>query len=375
MLAAAWGGNHFAPLLLLYRQLDGYSAVQVNLFFAFYILGLVPGFLLTGPVADRHGRRRVVAVALALGVAGSLVLAAGSADVFWMCAGRLISGVSVAAAMVAGTSWIKELSEHDAGPPVRARRASLTLTAGFGLGAGVSGALAQWGPAPTLLPYGVQIALSLVAVLPLARTPETRRGHATRLSLRIPAAGRRRFLGVVLPMAPWVFSAPALAFVVAPALVADGLGGYRIAFAALLALVTLCAGAGVQPLVPQIARVTGGRQAVAGLVLCAVATALLALDAVVLSSVLAAGVAVLFGLSYGICIVSGLVEVQAMAGPDDLAGLTGIYWSLTYIGFALPVALAGLARFASYDLLLGVVAAACVVCAAAVAATVRRPVS
>src|SRR5687768_7367423 len=32
----AWGGNHFSPLLLMYRQIDGYSAVQVNLFFAFY---------------------------------------------------------------------------------------------------------------------------------------------------------------------------------------------------------------------------------------------------------------------------------------------------------------------------------------------------
>ena len=285
ILMAAWGGNHFSPLLLLYRAVDGYSTVQVNLFFGFYVLGLIPGFLVAGPLSDRYGRKRLVTIALALGVAGSVILALGSASVVWMCAGRLISGASVAVAMVAGTSWIKELSQHDADPATRARRASLTLTAGFGVGAGVAGALAQWGPEPTLLPYAVHIALSAAAAVPLRRAPETVTGTESRpllADLRIPVAGRRRFAGLVLPMAPWVFTAPALAFVVAPALVAEQTGTHRIAFATLLAVVTLVVGAGVQPLVPRLARRTGGRAGVAGLLVFALATALLAVDAVVL---------------------------------------------------------------------------------------------
>jgi hypothetical protein len=376
ILAAAWGGNHFSPLLLLYRAVDGYSAVQVNLFFAFYVLGLIPGFLVAGPLSDRHGRKPLVVAALALGVAGSVILALGSASVLWMCAGRLVSGVSVAVAMVVGTTWIKELSQRDADPPARARRASLTLTVGFGAGAGVSGALAQWGPAPTVLPYVVHIALSVGAAVPLARAPETRvAGPGSRPSLiadlRIPAAGRRRFRGVVTPMAPWVFAAPALAFVVAPALVAGQTGGRRIAFAALLAVITLLCGAAVQPLAPWIDRRTGGRPAAAGLLVVAAAVALLAADAVLLSPALASVTAVLFGIGYGICIVSGLVEVQAIADPESLAGLTGIYWSLTYAGFALPVVLAGLARVAPYPVLLAGVTAACLACAAVTLRTGR----
>ena len=375
---AAWGGNHFSPLLLMYRQIEGYSAVQVNLFFAFYILGLIPGFLVAGPFSDEHGRKKLVTIALVLGIVGSIVLGLGGSSTIALCLGRLVSGVSVAVAMVVGTSWIKELSQHDADPPARARRASLTLTAGFGLGAGISGALAQWGPAPTLLPYAVHIVLSLAAVAPLMRAPETRsadpsQARSLRADLRVPDHSRRRFLGVVVPMAPWVFSAPALAFVVGPALVAPEVGPYDVGFAALAAVVTLTFGAAVQPLVPHIARHTGDRQAVVGLIATAAGIGVLVVDAQLISPALALLAAALLGIAYGICIVAGLVEVQAMADPHSLAGLTGIYYSLTYLGFVLPVALAELAHLTSYRYLLIGLTAICVVCAVVVGRSLKAP--
>jgi MFS family permease len=172
----AWGGNHFTPLLLMYRQVDGYSSVEVDLFLAFYILGLVPGFLIGGPLADRHGRKRVMVTGIFLSALGSAVLAAGASSAYWLCAGRLVVGLSVAVAMVAGTAWIEELSHapyDEPGGASGARRASLALTAGFGIGAGISGALAQWAPAPTVLPYVVQVALLLAAAVPLRWAPET----------------------------------------------------------------------------------------------------------------------------------------------------------------------------------------------------------
>lgn len=370
MFMVAWGGNHFSPLLLLYRQVEHYTAVQVDVFFAFYVLGLVPGFLLTGPLSDRLGRRLVVVASLALGVVGSIVLALGSASPTALCAGRFVSGVSVATAMVAGTTWVKELSAA-AVPGVRARRAALTLTAGFGLGAAVGGALAQWGPAPTLLPYAVHVLLSAAAAVPLVRSPETRpRGalpaRPLREELYLPPQSRARFLLVVVPMAPWVFGAPALAFIVGPALVVDRTGGYRVAFAALAAVVTLACGAGVQPLVPRLGRAVGDRQAVLGLVLAAVATLLLAIDVRTRSVGLALLAAALLGTAYGICILTGLVETQALADPERVAGLTGVYYSLIYVGFLLPVLLSELARLAAEDVLLVVVAVACAGSAVAV---------
>jgi predicted MFS family arabinose efflux permease len=383
----AWGGNHFTPLLLMYRQVDGYSSVEVDLFLAFYILGLVPGFLVGGPLADRYGRKRVMGVGIATGVVGSIVLAAGASSAYWLCLGRLIVGVSVAVAMVAGTSWIEELSQepYDSGGGTSgARRGSLALTAGFGVGAGVSGVLAQWAPAPTVLPYVVQIVLLLAATVPLTWAPETRpafvgdsdgsfgatlRGLAA--DLRIPAEKRGRFLRVLAPSAPWVFGALAIAYVITPALVSSKVGGDEVAFATLLTVVALGTGALVQPLVRRIAAATGGRELVLGLGLTCLAAALCAVEAAVLSPELAVVIAVVAGLGYGISIVSGLIEVQSMAGPDDLAGLTGIYCSLNYVGFLMPVALAALASSTSYVTLLIVVAALCLACAVTAAWNLR----
>lgn len=295
----AWGGNHFTPLLLMYRQVDGYSSVEVDLFLAFYILGLVPGFLVGGPLADRYGRKRVMTLGIGTGVVGSIVLAAGASSPYWLCAGRLIIGVSVAVAMVAGTSWIEELSQepYESGAGTSgARRGSLALTAGFGIGAGVSGVLAQWAPAPEVLPYVLQIGLLLASAALLAWAPETRpalagasagslgttlRGLAA--DLRIPAEKRARFFGVVAPSAPWVFGALAIAYVITPALIGPKVGGDQVAFATLLTVAALGTGALVQPLVGRIAVATGGRQLVLGLGLVFLAAALCAVEAAVLS--------------------------------------------------------------------------------------------
>jgi hypothetical protein len=123
-------------------------------------------------------------------------------------------------------------------------------------------------------------------------------------------------------------------------------------------VVTLTFGAAVQPLVSQIARHTGGRQAVVGLGVAAVGIAILAVDAQLSSPALAVIAAALLGLGYGICIVAGLVEVQAMADPHSLAGL--------------PVILAELAHFASYQYLLAALTAICLGCAAIVARNLSR---
>jgi hypothetical protein len=62
--------------------------------------------------------------------------------------------------------------------------------------------------------------------------------------------------------------------------------------------------------------------------------------------------ATVLGMGYGLCLVAGLVEVQRLAHPEALAGLTAIYYVLTYLGFAAPYVLTLAAGLASYTTLL-----------------------
>lgn len=375
----AWGGNHFSPLLLMYRQAEGFSAVEANLSFAVYIVGLVPGLMLAGPLSDRHGRRPLIRMGLLLGVVASAVLASGADHVVVLCAGRLVSGVSVAIAMAAGSSWLKELSappyDETAEARTGARRASMTITAGFAGGAGVSGVLAQWGPWPTVFPYLVHIALVGAAAAALAGAPREPGPAAARgpllADLRIPLTSRRRFLRVIVPMAPWVFACPAMAYVIAPALVEDRVGGGALAFATVLTVLTLVAGVAVQSVFRPVSRLTGGREMLAGLLLVVAGVGALVGTAATLSPALAVPTAVLLGAGYGLCLVSGLAEVQAMADPHDLAGLTAVYYSLTYLGFVLPVVLSALVVFASYIVMLTLVGTVCVCCCLLIARSLR----
>ena len=91
VFALAWGGNHFSPLLLLYRQQEGYPQVVVDVLFAAYIVGIIPGFLICGPLSDRFGRKPVLLAGVVLGLIGSAILGLGAASIPLLTIGRLVS--------------------------------------------------------------------------------------------------------------------------------------------------------------------------------------------------------------------------------------------------------------------------------------------
>ena len=371
----AYGGNHFSVLLLLYRSREGYTSVEVDLLFALYIVGIIPGLLVAGPLSDRYGRKPLLVAGVLLGCLGSIVLAAGAGSVGVLGLGRFVSGVSVAIAMVVGSSWVKELSSDVPGP-VAARRASLSLTAGFGLGPLVSGILAQVAPAPTVLPYVVHIVLTLAAGAALLGAEETRAPSGEPRTplladLGVPREVRRRFRWVIVPGAPWVFGCAGLAFAITPALVAEQIGAGAVLYATLLAVVALGCGAAIQPFAVRIGAATGGRQLLVGMGLVVVGILLVALESVVRAPALGVPIAAVLGLAYGLSLVSGLTEVQRMARPDDLAGITAVYYSVTYVGFTFPVVLAALTAFAPEPVLLLALAVLAAGCLAVMTARIR----
>ena len=331
--AVAWGANQFAPMLLVYRQDLGLSAATAQATFGLYALGLIPGLLIGGPVSDRRGRRPVLTAALVASVLASGLLVAGGSSVAWLFAGRLVAGVASGAAFSAGAAWIKELV-----PAHGARRATVAMTTGFAIGPMVAGALAQWAPDPTVVPYLPHLVFATAGVAIARIAPDTAAGA--------PAAGRAaglrepRFQQVVAPLAPWGFGAAAIPLAYLPGLVRDRVGGAALVFGAGVAALTALSGIAVQPLARRL-DVPGRPRLLVGALALVVAGMLIAAGSAAASSMgLVVAAAVVLGAAYGACQVCGLLEVQRLAPPTALAGMTAAYQALSYLGFALPFLLA-----------------------------------
>ena len=135
----------------------------------------------------------------------------------------------------------------DSGPVVLGLGLSAT---GFGLGAAVAAALAQFGPLQAQTPYLVHLLITAIGFLMVLRAPETHARQATPAplaeDLKIPAATHRRFLWVVVPMAPWVFGCAGCAYAVLPGLMGSRTHGLDVGFSGLLCLIALGFGIGIQ---------------------------------------------------------------------------------------------------------------------------------
>jgi MFS family permease len=335
MFAVGWGANQFAAMLLVYRDEDGFSGEAVTGLFGAYALGLIPALLIFGPISDRIGRRRVMRPVLVLSVVATVVLIAGGDSLAVLLVGRLMAGVASGAAFAPGSAWIKELSADRPGG-TGARRAALALSAGFGSGPLVAGVVAQWLPAPTLLPYVPHLVL-MAFVVPIAwHAPEpvapavddSRQGHEVWRVLR----SRPFVLGILLT-APWVFGAASTSFATIPSFVDVDVA--PVAVTGALCGLTLWTGAFVQPF--------GKRLGDARLIIAAgllAATCGLLLGVVVSRTDLEwllPVVAVMLGTAYGLVLVGGLTAIELIAHRDDLATLNAVFYSLTYLGFAAPL--------------------------------------
>ncbi|MBF9010730.1 MULTISPECIES: MFS transporter [Corynebacterium] len=379
MVAVAWGGNEFTPLLVMYRETSHFSQVTVNGLLGAYVLGIIPALLIGGPLSDLIGRRPMLLPAAPLSLLGSFLLSIGPHEPLIIAAGRILCGMALGLVMAVGSTWVTELIQRAGGDPsAGARKASLCLTAGFLVGAGLASVLAQWGPWPTHTAYVLHIALTLVTAIWLTKTPETRCPRhgdvkTTILDLtvremldmlRIPSAAHRRFLRVVVPVAPWVFGCAGAAYALLPQLLSKSAGEAPIAFSGLMTVITLGCGVAVQMLGKLIDTHKSARASAIAMAVIAVGAILGAYAAHTLSLPAGIAAAATMGAGYGLALVAGLSEVQRIAGDTELAGLTAVYYSVSYLGFFIPMLFSALAPYLGFTTLFivgSVLAIACFV--------------
>lgn len=370
LLCAGWGSNQFTPMILVYHQSLGLSTGTLEAMFGFYALGLAPGLLVAGAIADARGRRPVVVAAAAFGLLGSVALLAAGHVTTLLFVGRFLIGLSSGAAFSAGTVWLRELSLEPRGgasAQAIARRTVVCMTVGFALGPIVAGALAQWGPRPRVVPFTPHVLLSTLVLFALLRVPETlppeRKGklgsRAVRTMLEsMPALRTARFRFVIAPMAPWIFAAPAIAFALLPSIVGTESESNGVLITAAITALTAFAGVAAQAVARRLETRGGTRlTAIVGLFALIAALVVSAGAAQAHDSWLLVPTSLLFGGAYGLCLVAGLAEVQQLADPQAQSGLTAAFYAITYIGFAAPYAITLAAHEAGYPAWLLVTAA------------------
>ena len=94
--------------------------------------------------------------------------------------------------------------------------------------------------------------------------------------------------------------------------------------------------------------------------------------------VLAGAAALLLGLAYGLCLVSGLRQAEHMASPNERGAVIACFYALAYLGFATPYLADGLGALAGKTgafAALTVIIAALALWTAAYAASLRRSAS
>ena len=382
MFAVGYGANQFVPLLSVYRRALHLSDAQATAVFGVYALGLIPGLLLGGRASDRYGRRPLMLAFAALSLVATAVLITGQWGPSGLYAGRLLTGVVSGTVFTVGTAWVKELSTG-AAPGTGARRAAVALTAGFGIGPLVAGPLAQWAPAPEVLPYLVHLVLAAAALALLPGAPDTRTAGppTTRPPRLLPASvSSARFRGLVLPLGPWVFGSVTLVFTTLPAHGVRPVAALGVALPGLLAAASLAAGFAVQPWGRRLhARPADHSGPGAAAIALAVVTAgcLAAAEATARPGLLAVIVAALvLGAGYGLCLIVGLREVEQLAAPDELGAVVALFYSLAYSGLAIPYLLALVAPHLGYPAaLLGTAGAAALTLLVVLLGAERHPMA
>jgi predicted MFS family arabinose efflux permease len=360
LLILLTGTNLPTPLYRGYEAKFGFSPLLVTLIFAAYVAVLIPSLLVAGPLSDAIGRRRVLLPAVALAALRSLAFALAE-DTVWLLAARILQGAAIGAASGPLTAALTELE-----PTGNRRRAALVSTVasvgGLGLGPVMAGLLAQYAPAPHVLPFVLEIALLVPAAATIVSLPATRTAARWRARRpEIPSDMRSRFAtsGTASFLA---FAVIGVFLTLIPTYVANLSGSKNLLFGgAAVALMLICSA---------LAQLAGYRRPAQslelfGLPLLACGLVLLAVAGGISSLILLLIATVIAGTGQGLVYLGGLTTINQTAPAGRHADVLSSFYGIMYLGVGLPVigvgflaTVAGLLAAVQY--FAGIVAVLCV---------------
>jgi len=335
LFTVALGTNVPTPLLLVYRRTLDLSDADVTAVFGCYALGLIAALPVSGAASDRFGRRALVLPFAVLAGLVSLLFLPAVDHLPLLYAARLLQGVVSGVVFSVANAWLQELAGPD-GQRSAATRGAVSTSLGFAVAPAMSGLLAQYGPAPTTLPYLVHVAVLVLGLGALVTVPETvhggRRGRL--MTLGLPPEARRPFWAVLAPTAVGVFAFPTVAATLLPLLVVPQ--GVGVAYAGLIAGLSL----GASAVAARVGRRAERGAAPLGMVLGALGVGLGVVAVVTAAQPWLVPASLLLGAAGGLCLTAGLTLTARLAPPHARGAMNSAFYAFAYAGFGTPLLLA-----------------------------------
>ena len=270
-----------------------------------------------------------------------------SLDSAVLLVGRVVVGVGVGLAISSCTAWASDLKG-----PAGAAIAGAVLTAGFAIGPFASGLIASAGQSGIRVSFAIAAAIvvlaTLAAVLAVQRAAVRRRRQQRPIpGWSMPLGqGSARALSWAMPLAPWVFASATLAFVTIPTRVHTGFAAPMVA-----GMATLIAN-GVSALIQIVARARrwGPHAGTVGALLAALGYAIIAMAPPTMTLALGLSMLLVLGCASGLLLREGLIDLEATAPQRVRGALTGAFYTVSYVGFGLPLLLSTAAeRFGDHS--------------------------
>ncbi|MDR7302415.1 MFS transporter [Haloactinomyces albus] len=325
-----------SPLYPGYQHAFGFSDLTMTLIYATFALVSAPALLLFGPASDAFGPRTVLrtSVVVAALASGCFALAAGPA---WLLAGRAAQGLALGAATGAATALItKHASAKDRG---RASvLASMAFVAGTAAGPIAAGVLAQYAPAPQVLPYLVHLVLLAVgwhrvSALP-APASRVRRWRPTRP--HIPVGMRLLFAtAAATGFLAWTAAGLFLAFI--PSVLSRAAQINNLAITGGIVGAVLACSVLSQPLVARCGACFAQLAGLGALLLSLGALALTGGGSVPVTVIAAVTAGTGHGLAYG----GATAAIDAAAPADKRAAISSALYVAFYLGAGGPAVAVG----------------------------------
>jgi len=324
------------PLYPAYQHAFEFSDLTMTLIYAMFALVSAPALLVFGPASDTFGARVVLRVGIAVAALASACFVFASGPVL-LLVGRAAQGLALGTATGAATALI---ARHTTGG-ARTRAlpvASMAFVAGTAAGPIVAGMMAQYLPFPTVLPYGLHLALLAIGwflVSTVARPASRTEWRPT--APHVPASMRLRFTAAAATgFLAW--TAAGLFLAVIPSVLGRGAHVDNLAITGGVVGAVLVCSVLVHPLV---SRVGARRAQLAGLAALLLSLVALALTGgaslpVTLAAAVVAGIG--HGLGYG-----GATAAVDEVAPDGQRGsINGPLYLVFYLGAGVPAVAVGL---------------------------------